>query len=370
VELQDGSEYILSNRDGFLSLDVQSNNISVTEKIENKGGISIKTTGDLFLSGNEFVEHGEVQEGRSVEGKNMTFRSDVYGDIVSQGGFILLEGNLSSGSAKSNGGDVTSNGRAFNSVVQAWEGKVSVKYAESCLILGDSVVVERAVNCEIIAENVQIDIAEGCGIAGKNVQIKSSSSCRGKQTVVSMLLPDLTVLDAQIKQVSKALDDCKKSISTGEQGLAKIKADAEVAKYLAMAKSIQNGTVKLNAVQQDNWQKMVAKFFKVNSAIEKLNADMQEQLERINAFQLERTYLLETRDKLGKDIHCEIVEITGDTMVRSMAAATGVFGFHKMVAGEIRSKLREQGLQSERIFSNSMGALDWRYELPEIVEPT
>lgn len=369
VEKQDGSEYILANRDGFLSLDVLSNNISVTEKIENKGGVSIKTTGDLSLSGNEFIEHGEVQEGRSVEGKNMTFRSDVYGDIVSQGGLILLEGNLSNGSARSHGGNVTSNGRAFNSTIQAWEGKVAVKYAESCVILGESVEIERAVNCEIIAENVQIDIAEGCGIAGKSVQIKSSRSCRGKQTAVSMLLPDLAALDTQITQAGKAITGCEAIIAATEQGRALIKSDAEIAKYLAMATSIQNGTVKLNAAQQDNWQKMVAKFAKVNSAIAKLNADMQEQLSRVQAFQRERAYLLEAREKYGAGIHCGIGEIAGDTMVRSMVASKGVAEFHKMAASEIRIKLREQGLQRERIYTNSVNTLDWNFVLPEIVEP-
>src|SRR5512135_2986548 len=103
------NEFIVATRDGFLSLDVESNYIAVTEKIENKSGVSVKTTGDLDLAGNEFIEHGEVQEGRVVEGKNMTFRSDVYGKILSHGGLILLERNLSGGSAASLGGDVTSN---------------------------------------------------------------------------------------------------------------------------------------------------------------------------------------------------------------------------------------------------------------------
>lgn len=365
VERQGAHEFIVASRDGFLSLDVDNNHISITEKIENKGGISVKTTGDLSLSGNEFIEHGEVQEGRSVEGKNMTFCADVYGNIVSQNGLILLEGNLSNGSAKSYGGDVTANGRAFNSVLEAWEGTVTVKYAESCLLLGASVVAERAVNCEIVAENIQIGSAEGCSIAGKNVQIKSSNSCRGKDTMVSMVVPDLSILDAQIGQVDKSIGDCQKIIEAKERGMELIKSDAEVAKYLSLATSIRQGSVKLNAAQQENWNKMTARFAKTHSAVEKLAAENQEQLKRMQALQQERGYLLEAREKNGKGIRCDIAEVVGDTLVRTMGVYNGIPAFHKSKPSELKTKLREPGSQG-RVFADSEGSLSWRYALPEI----
>lgn len=367
VEKQGGNEFILASRDGFLSLDVENNHISVTEKIENKGGISVKTTGDLSLSGNEFIEHGEVQEGRAVEGKNMTFCADVYGNIVSQGGFILLESNLSSGSAKSHGGDVTSNGRAFNSILEAWEGRVTVKYAESCLILGESVVVERAVNCEIIAETVQVVTAEGCGIAGKNVQVKSSTSCRGKETIISLVVPDLSVLDAQIKQVSKAIADCKNVVMAKDMRLTQIRSDAETAKFLALATSIKQGTVKLTEAHMDNWKKMVAKFAKTSSEVDKLDAEKQEQLDRERAFQKELAYLMEAREKSGSGVRCGISEVSGETLARTMIAYNGLSEFRKMNVGDIRIKLREHGLPNERVFFSDEGSLDWRYELPKAI---
>jgi uncharacterized protein len=366
VENQGANEYIVASRDGFLSLDVVTNHIDVTEKIENKGGVSVKTTGDLSLEGDEFIEHGEVQEGRVVEGKNMTFRSDVYGDIVSQGGFILLEQNLSSGSAKSFGGDVTANSHAFNSIIEAWEGRVTVKYAESCLILGESVEIERAVNCEIIARNVQVGIAQGCAVAGKIIKISSSGSCRGKETIVSMLIPGLAKIDAQINQVNKAIVDCKNIIETKMQELVQIEADEEVVQYRSLETSIQQGSVKLNAEQQNNWQKMMVKFARTNRMMEKLKLEKQEQLTRIEAFQQELAYLLEAREKSGQGIHCEISEIAGDTLVRTMVACNGFVDFRKNSASELRIKLREQGFPQERVFLNDEGSLDWCYELPEI----
>lgn len=368
LEVQEGFEFIVASRDGFLSLDVESNYIAITEKIENKGGISARTTGDLTLSGNDFIEHGEVQEGRVVEGKNMTFRSDVYGEIISQGGLVLLEKNLSGGSAKCHGSSFTLNGRALNSIIDAWDGLVTVKYAEGCLIMGESVVVERAVNCEIIAENVQIGISEGCGIAGKDVRIQSSSSCRNKETIVSMLVPDLSGLDSQVVQQRASIENCKQVIETKEHELALIKEDKEVAKYLALAKSIELGGVKLSAAQEDSWHKMSARFAKPKSAMDKLAAEKQEQLNQIEVAQQALVSLQEAREKSAEGIHCEIAGIEGDTLVRTMVTSSGIFGFRKSSASELRIKLREQGLPQERVYFNDEGSLEWRYVLPKIAE--
>lgn len=366
VENQGGNEFIVATREGFLSLDVATNHIAVTEKIENKAGISAKTTGDLSLAGDEFIEHGEVQEGRVVEGKNMTFRSDVYGDIVSQGGLILLEGNLSGGSAISNGGKVTSNARAFNSIIEVWSGEATVKYAEGCLIMGESVEVERAVNCEIIAKQVKIGSAEGCGVAGKVVRIASSGAHRDRETIVSMLVPSLVSMDAQIRQVHKAIAGCEQAVADNEQELARIRADDEVAKYLALEASIRQGSVKLNPAQQANWHKMTVRFAPASESIDRLVAGKREQSEQRDSFRQELEFLLQAREKSGEGIHCGISEVAGDTRVRMMVAYNGTAEFVKFSSGELRVRLREQGLPQEKVFSGDEGSFDWQYVLPEI----
>lgn len=363
VETQEGSEYILAAGDGFLSLDTSSNVISVTEMIENKGGISLKTTGDLTLSGNDFVEHGEVQEGRVVEGKNMTFHSDVYGDIVSQGGFILFEANLSSGSARSHGGDITANGRVFNSTIEACSGRVTLSYAESCLILADSVAIERAVNCEIIATTVQIGSSEGCGIAGRDIRIKSSGACRSKETMISILVPDSSATDKQIAELGNAIGECNKLVANKDQELAELKAEPEFAKYLALASSIRQGKIQLNEAQKESWQKMTARFSKQMSAGSKLTAEKQEQLARVKSLQQEQEELKAQLQKTSAGICCEIDDVVGDTVVRSMVYPNGVASFQKNKPTEIRTRLREQDARHKRIFSNDAGSVKWQYEL-------
>jgi len=112
VEQDEDGEYIVSTMDGFISIDAKLNSISITEKIETKDGISAKTTGDLALAVEEFIEHGEVQEGRTVKGKHMTFLDDVFGNVVSQGGNIVIAGNVSGGRIEAQDGNITLGKRA------------------------------------------------------------------------------------------------------------------------------------------------------------------------------------------------------------------------------------------------------------------
>lgn len=368
IETLDGYEFIVAARKGFVALDVDTNHIEITEAIENKTGVSLKTTGDLSLAGKEFIEHGEVQEGRTVEGTNMTFRSDVYGTIISKGGFILLEKNLSNGAAKSQGGDVTSNGRAFNSLIEARDGRITLSYAEACLILGKSVVIDHAINCEIVAEDIHIGSAEGCGIAGRNIKITSSGDSRGKETNIAIVLPDLTVFETQIRQVNKAIQSCMQNIKTKDREIEQISSNEEVAKYLAVASSVKLSTVKLTAAHQENWRKMTAKFAKVDNALDKLNADKREQLKRVQAFEQEIAYLMEGREKSGRGLNCKIAEVVGDTLVRAVSVYNGVQELHKIKPVDIKAKLREQGSTLERVFCNDEGDLDWVYKMPELVE--
>jgi hypothetical protein len=269
--------------------------------------------------------------------------------------------------AKSIGGNVTSNGNSFNSTIEAHDGVVTLEYAESCFISGQSIVIKHAINCDIVAENVEVELSEGCGIAGKRVKIAESNSSRGRETNISIILPDLTVFETQIRQVNKAIVNCSQILKTIDLEIAKITSNEEVAKYLTLALSVKQSTVKLTAAHQENWIKMTHKFSKIDHALEKLNLDKQEQNRSLQAFRQEIEYLIEGREKTGKGIQCKIFQIVGDTLVRTMPVYDGIHGLHKIKADEIKVKLREQGLAQARLLFNDEGNFDWEYRLPEIV---
>ena len=358
-------EFIVSAMDGFLCLDENTGQIGITAKIENRGGISAKGTGDIKLAVDEYVEHGEVQEGRVVEGKHMTFLSDVFGTIISNGGHIQFGKNLSGGRAQSIGGDITVKGRASNATLEAWDGKITAHFAEECTIIGKSVFIERAVNCDIIAEELQLGIAEGCAIAGKKIQIKSSSAHKNRETVISVLLPDLNSFDQQIAKVRVSLTPINNALQAKSREIAAAKSDPAFAKYLAIAAKIQDGSVKLSAEQQPDWQKIVRQFAPIMKGSEELNNKRQ-------TLESEIERLSQARKNCGAGECCEIAEVLSDTVVRKLHSNKGMLGFAGILvfrglpAQQLKAQLQHLGTSQERIFSGDKGHFEWVFQVPEL----
>ena len=318
-------ELIVSAIDGFLCLDENTGQIGITAKIENRGGISAKGTGDIRLAVDEYVEHGEVQEGRVVEGKHMTFLSDVFGTIKSSGGNIQLGKNLSGGKAQSIGGDITVKSRAINATLESWDGKITAHFAEGCTIVGKSVFIERAVNCDIVAEELQLGIAEGCAIAGKKIQIKSSSAHKNREAVVTILLPDMNSFDQQIAKAKAGLTQIDNALQAKSREITAAKSDPGFVKYLAIAAKIQDGSVKLSAEQQPDWQKIVRQFAPIMKGSEELN-------NKRHALENEIERLSQARKACGAGEGCEIGEVLGDTVVRKSYSSKGTLGFAGILA--------------------------------------
>ena len=358
-------ELIVSAIDGFLCLDENTGQIGITAKIENRGGISAKGTGDIKLAVDEYVEHGEVQEGRVVEGKHMTFLSDVFGTVKSNGGNIQLGKNLSGGKAQSIGGDITIKSRAINATLEAWDGKITAHFAEGCTIVGKSVFIERAVNCDIIAEELQLGMAEGCAIAGKRIRITSSNARKNRETVITLLLPDLNSFDQQIAQAKTNLVQIDNALQAKSREMTAAKSDPGFIKYLAIAAKIQDGSVKLSAEQQPDWQKVVRQFAPIMKGSEELNNKHQ-------ALENEIERLSQARKICGAGEGCEIDEVLGDTVVRRLNSNAGILGFagilvfHSLPAQQIKAQLQSIGTSQDRIFSGDKGRFEWHFQTPEL----
>lgn len=365
IERKGSGEVIVAGMDGFLAFDTRSNYIAVTEKVEDRGGVSTRTTGDLSLSVDEFVEHGEVQEGRVIEGRSMTFLSSVFGTVLSDHGDILLKNNLSGGHAKSSGGNITLEGRAYNAIMEARGGSITAPLAESCMIVGKTVSIERAVNCEIVAEELQLGISEGCAIAGKTVRISSSGARKDKETVITLLAPDFSDYDRQIATITKNMSVTRKAVLSKEEEIRAVSSEPEFAKYLAAAASIRMGAIKLSAAQQAGWQQMVARFARASQALEALNAEKAKLEEACLASEQEIGRISGQREDSANSVRCEIVEILGDTVVKKLHSNLGVSVFHDLPSHELMVRLRQFGEPHDRILSANTGSLKWACVAPE-----
>lgn len=351
-------QLLLSGIDGFLVLDENTGKISITKKIENRGGISAKSSGDIKLAVDEFTEHGEVQEGRIVEGKHMTFRSDVFGTIISQGGNIELGSNLSGGRAQSVGGNITVKGKVINATLEAWDGNINAEFAEGSLIMGKNVSIGRAVNCEITAEKLQLGIAEGCAIAGKNLQITSSNARKHRETVISMLLPDIAGYDRQIAEAKANLIQLEQAIQAKNKEIAATQSDPGFARYLAIAERVRAGTITFTPEQQVGWQKIVNQFAPLVKGSEGLVIKRQALEDSIKRW-------TQARETCGAGESCKIDQVLGDTVVLKINSNHGMSVFRSLPQPELRNKLQQIGVKQERIFSEDKGDLDWHFTVPE-----
>lgn len=355
-------EFIIAAMDGFLNIDSKSNQVSVTDKIVSHEGVSMKTTGDVALTGDEFEEHGEVQDRRAVEGRHMTFFADVYGNIVSHGGRVLFKANLAGGQASSPGGSITVEGRASRSVLEARGGDIQLGYAEGCTIVGSRITVNQAVNCDILGEEVSIGVSEGSAIAGKLVTIAQSTTRKDTETIVSLLVPDMTRHEHDVDELDAARLQAEKLVAAQDEKLAQIMAEAGFKQYLTLAATIAKGGAKLSAQHEANWRETQAKFApQVRSlqAVQQARAQAQKKLDELLA---QLTALADKKLHVGDGIGCTIEEVRGDTLVRRLAYQPDQPIVGGVQAQEIAAHLREFGISEDRLFWASAGTFAWHHD--------
>ena len=349
-------ELLVASMDGFLVIDEGTGRIAVTAKIENLNGISAKSTGDIKLTVDEYIEHGEVQEGRVVEGKHMTFLSSVYGTVISHGD-VELSMNLSGGRAQSIGGNIFIKGKTLGSTLEAWDGKISAELVENSLIMGKIVVIGQAVNCEIIAEELQLGSAEGCAIAGKNLLITSTNVRKNRETIVSMQLPDLASYDKQIAEARANINQIKQTVQAKNQKIAA--TNPAFAKYLAMAEKIQAGTIKLTPEQQAGWQQIVSQFAPIVK-------DSEDMMKKCLVLEEAIKQGIQKRATCGAGEYCKIDAILGDTIVQKISSNRGMSIFRSMPPQDLRAKLQQLCVAQDRIFTGDSGSFEWHFEVPDL----
>lgn len=348
-------DIIVADMDGFLRFDERSKKVEVTVTIENRSGISTKSTGDIKLGVDNFVEHGEVQEGRIVTGKHMTFRSAVYGTVHSSDGNICIDDNLSGGNAKSNGGNISIHGRAINASIEAWDGNITVNYAESCIIFGKSASIKRAVNCDIVVETLQVGEVEGCAIVGNMIDLSSTLARKDRETIVSVLLPDHSTLDSQIIAAKENIIKIDAVLQRNAVEMAAARADPKLSKFIELGDKIREGKIELTTQQHSEWQKIFARF---PPAVKDSLALMGK-----------RKSLLDTITDLSRQIktslsklYCNINEVLGETAVQTMRSHLDLRGFQNLSRSELKISLQNMGAPNKKIFSGCQGQLKWHYK--------
>lgn len=369
VEHLPGGEYIVSGMDGFLNIDTRSNQISVTEKIINREGVSLRTTGDLTLSGDEFEEHGEVQEQRNVEGKNMTFRADVFGNVVSNGGRLVLRQNLAGGSAIARGGgSVVVEGNASRATVEAREGEITLAYAESCFIFGRKVTIGRAVSCDIYAEELTVDMAEGCAIAAARVTVTASKARKDVETVISILVPDLAPHANWMEGLRKTRGECERRLADKTRELEALAALPEVKGYFTLSRQVKTQAVRLTEEQEEAFQRLRDRLAPTLLKIEALQKAANEARVSRDGAEVQMRQVANRAREAFANVGCSIRSVEGETVVRALRGHETVLPARTMLPRDLRAALRKIHATGERLFAGGTGSFEWNCPIPALLE--
>ena len=365
IELTHEGMFLVAVADGFIAIDLKSNQVSVNEKIENKGGISIKTTGNLSLTVDEFIEHGEVQEGRIVEGKHMKFTSAVYGSLFSDAGRIEIDDNLIGGSATSPAGSITIKRRASNACVEAVGGSIDIHYAENSTIIGDAVTIEHAINCAVVANKLHVGLTQGCTLAAKFIDIGKSDSRKGIPTVVSVLVPTLADVVRQIAALKTSIQEIELQAKAKLAELKKLVSEPELSKFLSIQERLRTGNVTVSPALEHNFRIMQSKHAASLKVMGRLMKEKQALVESIHAKRQEILPLEEKQTAQTAGLGCTIHEVVGETTVQQFRTNLRVANFKGTSVNNLANLLRTGASHLIRIFSDDIGSVEWHYTLPE-----
>jgi hypothetical protein len=354
---EDG-EYLVSTREGFLSVDSKSNRISINDKIVSLEGVSGRTTGNLQLAG-AYEEYGDVQEQRDVTGGDITVHGNVYGNIHSRGGTVVLDKNLVSGSVHNAAGNINIAGVASNSVIYAANGAVTIQRAENCVISGVNVKIEEASNCEIIGDGVLISVAEGCAIAGRNVEVESAGPRRRTEMIIYVLVKDVTQFDAEIADLEARLAAFAQANADSQQEIERVSALPDVRRYLALAAKLRTQELVLTPEQGQLLRKIAGAVAEEMKALQKHKQDLQVGQTQYKLLGDRLARVIEQKVEAAGIARCGLHMASGETMVRTMPFAAETLALRQLLPKDLKQRLRGTPTGGQLLFAESAGSLDW-----------
>ncbi|MYM36338.1 DUF342 domain-containing protein [Duganella sp. FT94W] len=354
---EDG-EYLVSTREGFLSVDTKSNRISITDKIISREGVSGRTTGNLQLAG-AYEEYGDVQEQRDVTGSDVTVHGNVYGNIHSRGGTVVLDQNLVSGSVHNAAGDIRIAGVSSNSVVYAADGAITMQRAENCVISGTRVKIEEALNCEIIGDEVLVSVAEGCAIAGRNVEVESAGPRRRTEMVIYVLVKDVTQFDQEIEELEMRIAELAQTNADSQREIERISALPDVRRYLALAARLRTQELVLTPEQGQHLRKIASAVSGEMKAIQTLKQDLQVGMTQHKLLSDRLAQVVEHKVEAAGIARCGLHMASGETLVRTMPFAADSAALRQLQPKDLKQRLRGTPGAGQLLFADSAGSLDW-----------
>lgn len=352
-------EFVVADMSGFLNIDAASGTISISEKIIHREGVGLHTTGNLTLDGDEYEEHGEVQELSKIEGKNMTFQDNVFGKIVSHGGRVVFKKNLNAGAVRNPGGTVVVEGNASRATIEAAGGEITLGHAEGCVIIGKKVRIEHAIQCDVLADELWVEVAEGCALGAQRVHVGTANMRRDTETAISMLVPDLSAYTRQLEELALKQSEYETVIEAGTHEIEAVTNQPDVKNYSVLNARMRSNELRLTTEQSANWQKLLSRVLPVLRRLKTLNDELHAVRSASREVSAKMERLHQEYKAMSAAIDCRVEFIAGDTMIRTLPVRLDAPPLHTLGQRELRARLRESGVDCNILFSGNAGDFTW-----------
>lgn len=357
-------EFLVAAREGFLNVDPKSGQVALSDKIISRDGVSGRTTGNLELMGG-FEEFGDVQELRDVNGSDITVHGDVFGNIHSSGGTIILGRNLVGGRAINVKGDIRVAGVASGATIQTASGTVTIAgRAESCVISAPKVVIAEASNCEIFADEVQIELAVGCAVAGRNVEVQSAGPRKSSEMFVYVVVQDVSGHEAELAALQQQTAVQEAEIAAWRSEHDRLSALSEVRSYLTLAEKLRKGEIQLTPAQVPQLKKVAAAVAPHIKALGELLQSIRKAEDAIAGARTRRDELEALKRDAAARSSVRVMLVNGEVLVRTLPLSEAVAANFMAQPKEYKAMLRGPRLDSQTIFSGTAGTVSWHGAAP------
>lgn len=364
IDHQQDGDYLVASGSGFLNIDRRTNQFSVSEKIVSHEGVSVRTTGDLSLSGEIYEQHGEIQEKRVVNCRSITAHGAVFGRIVSVGGLVCLKNNLVGGSATNEDGDIVIEGLASGATVVAREGRVTLRRADNCVIFAREVVVEHALNCDIVGDEVRVELSEGCALAGRSISVRIAKSRREVENVFLLRLPDLFQYDTQLAAVRTKQDKLRASIEDCRVRSSVLRNEKNVANYLALAGKLRRREMELKPEQDVGWRRLSAQVAPTLRVLSALRDSIKRTEVELADVALRIAEIDAAKAAACNGIFCTVDKIEDDVRISAVRVASAETPLAALSPKELKARLRRNDSSTELLFTGSGQPFVWTYQPP------
>lgn len=357
-------EFLVAAREGFLDVDPKSGKVALSDKIISREGVSGRTTGNLELMG-AFEEFGDVQELRDVNGSDITVHGDVFGNIHSSGGKIVLGRNLVGGKAINAKGDITVAGVASGATIQTANGTVTIKgRAESCVISAPKVVIAEASNCEIFADEVEVELAIGCAVAGRSVKVESAGPRKNSEMFVYVVVKDVAGHEAELEALQQQTAKQEADIALWRAEHDRLNALAEVRSYLTLAEKLRKGEIQLTPAQVPQLKKVAAAVAPQIKTIGQLLQSIRNTEDAMAGARARRDELEALKRDAAARSSVRVLMVDGEVLVRTLPLGDAVAANFMAQSKDYKAMLRGPRLDSLTIFTGASGSVSWHGAAP------